>query len=127
MVLHKKTDLTEEYRVPLKLPVSEQPLFVKLYSTLVLTMIRILASDFPLTKPSIQIMSKVQHKHIEANTFYYNGPVLAGWTDKSSLVHVVQAVHEEFSKQPPMPLNMQGVLQKHEYQPEMISLQKVYF
>jgi len=117
MVLHKKTDLTEEYRVPLKLPVSEQPLFVKL----------ILASDFPLTKPSIQIMSKVQHKHIEANTFYYNGPVLAGWTDKSSLVHVVQAVHEEFSKQPPMPLNMQGVLQKHEYQPEMISLQKVYF
>ena len=30
MVQHKKTEVTEEFRVPLKLPVSEQPLFIKL-------------------------------------------------------------------------------------------------
>ena len=72
-------------------------------------------------------MSKVQHKHIEPHTFYYNGQVLAGWTDKSSLVQVVQAVHEEFSKQPPLPLSLAGAQQRQEYQPETIALARVYF
>jgi hypothetical protein len=58
----------------------------------------VLQNDFPLTKPSIQIMSKVQHRFIEPHTFYYKGDSLQGWTDKSSLVHVVQALHQEFEK-----------------------------
>jgi hypothetical protein len=29
MTLHKKTNTAEEYRVPIKLAISEQPLFIK--------------------------------------------------------------------------------------------------
>ncbi|CDW82104.1 vacuolar protein sorting-associated protein 37a isoform x2 [Stylonychia lemnae] len=103
-----KTDSIDEYRVPLQLKVG-------------------LNNDFPITKPSIRIMSKVSHPEIDSNTFYYQGAILQNWTENSSLAHLVQSIHESFNLNPPIPANMQGVIQKSQYQPEQINIQKPLF
>jgi hypothetical protein len=45
--LFKRTELGEEYKVPLKMPHTDQPLHVKV----------ILPNDFPNIKPAVQVMA----------------------------------------------------------------------
>jgi len=55
-----------EYRVPIKLPVSESHLYIKL----------VIFNDFPRVNPVIQVMSKVSHRNIEDLTYNYIGPAI---------------------------------------------------
>jgi hypothetical protein len=72
-------------------------------------MIRVLTKDFPLVKPIIQVMAKVSHANIEDNTFNYIGPSLFNWNpNSSSLIIVVKSIHEDFSKNPPIPKSQQA-------------------
>jgi len=66
MVILKQTEATTEYRVPLQLSVSPQPLYIKVT----------LGQTFPATKPTIAVMSRVSHQNIEPNTYSYKGPCL---------------------------------------------------
>ena len=52
--------------------------------------------DFPISKPIIQVMAKVQHPNVEPNTYNYIGALAQQWTDKSSLANLVQTVHQDF-------------------------------
>lgn len=59
----------QEWRVPIILKISAQPLYIKV----------ILTQGFPALGPQIQIMSRVSHKSIEDGTYYYKGPALLNW------------------------------------------------
>ena len=72
-------------------------------------------------------MSKVTHKNIDNTTFYYKGPCIINWTDKSSLVQVIQIVHEDFKVDPPLPMSMVGVVQKSAYAPEQVTVNRPYY
>eukprot|EP00347_Sterkiella_histriomuscorum_P005875 403354943 len=119
--MHKKSDSHEEHKVPLQLKISSQPLYIKVQ----------LSNDFPLTKPNIIVLSRVSHPNIEPNTYSYCGPVLQNWSESSSLLHVVQTIHNDFNNNPPIPVSMQGVIQGQaagqKYVPEQINLQRPQF
>jgi ubiquitin-protein ligase len=54
--LFKRTEYGEEFKVPLKMPHTEQPLHIKL----------ILPNDFPNSKPIIQVMAQVTHPNVDS-------------------------------------------------------------
>lgn len=81
--------------MPIKLAVSDQPLFVKVQ----------LANNFPQAPPVIQVMAKVAHPRVDPNTYNY---ILAQpWNERSSLTTIMQALHEDFKQQPPLPQSSQ--------------------
>ena len=95
---------TQQYRVPLMLPISPGPLFIKVT----------LGNQFPAVRPQVHMMSDVTHRNVEAGTIQYKGPVITQWSQNSSLAEAVKAIHDEFVKEPPMPRQnalMQGMTQ----------------
>ena len=89
----------QEYRVPLQLKCSPQPLFVKVT----------LGPQFPSVKPIIQTMARVTHPDIEPHYYMYKGQALAQWSATSQLDVLLQTVHREFDQQPPMPEAQAGM------------------
>ena len=96
---HKETANGQEYRVPLQLKCSPQPLFVKVT----------LGPQFPYVKPIIQTMARVTHPTIEPRTYMYKGQALAQWRETSQLDVLLQTVNREFDQQPPMPEAQAGM------------------
>lgn len=88
MAFHKQSEHGQEWRVPLLLPVSPQPLFIKVT----------IGPQFPMVKPIVQIMSRVQHPSVELNTYCYKGTAISHWSQNSQLDVLVQAIHAEFAK-----------------------------
>lgn len=80
MAFHKESEHGQEYRVPLTLPISQQPLFIKVT----------IGPQFPYVKPVVQVMSRVTHSTIEPNTYCYKGPAMAQWNQNSQLDALVQ-------------------------------------
>ena len=84
---------TQQYRVPLMLPISPGPLFIKVT----------LGNQFPSVKPQVHMMSDVTHPNVDPGTISYQGPVIKNWSQNSSLAECIKAIHDEFIKSPPMP------------------------
>ena len=84
---------TQQYRVPLMLPISPGPLFIKVT----------LGNQFPSIKPQVHMMSDVTHPNVDSGTISYQGPVVKNWNQNSSLAEAIKAIHDEFIKTPPMP------------------------
>ena len=95
---HKETANGKEYRVPIQLSVSPQPLFVKLT----------LGPQFPYVKPIIQAMARVTHPNIEPRTYMYKGQALAQWRETSQLDVLLRTIQQEFQQKPPMPEGQAG-------------------
>lgn len=95
--LNKQLPDRDEYRVPIKIKVSTQPLWLQL----------ILGNGFPMyIGPMIQVLSRVQHKSIENGTNLYKGPALRTWDQNSSLVKIIKAIEIEFNQEPPVPVKL---------------------
>ena len=84
---------TQQYRVPLMLPISPGPLFIKVT----------LGATFPQVRPQVHMMSDVTHRNVEAGTIQYKGQIIMNWNQNSSLGDLIKAIHDEFIKEPPMP------------------------
>ena len=68
---------------------------------------RTLTGDFPVIKPTIQVLAKVEHRNLDPATIAYHGPSLQQWhPQRSTLLQVVQVIHQEFVANPPTPKNL---------------------
>jgi myosin heavy subunit len=80
-----------EIEVPLSISASKGNLWVLV----------ILPARYPIQKPIIQILNaKVCHKFIGKN-YQINHPMVANWTQQSSLLFALKSIHSEFDKCPP--------------------------
>jgi ubiquitin-protein ligase len=83
------------------MPHTDQPLHIKVF----------LPNDFPNNRPAIQAMAQVTHPNIEQHNFLYKGPCVMTWNPSSSIATMIKAVHDDFTSQPPIPINVVGGLQ----------------
>jgi len=67
--LARKDASRQEYKVPIKLNVSKQPLYIKV----------ILGQGFPSICAQVVVMARVTHSYVESGTYNYRGPALANW------------------------------------------------
>lgn len=94
MILMKKNEHGEEFKVPLKM--QQADLHVKLY----------LQNDFPQSKPIVQVMAHVSHPNVDSSTFQYTGPAIQHFTPQSYLTILLKAIHDDFLANPPVPVSM---------------------
>ena len=80
-----------EIEVPLSIKASKGSLWVLV----------ILPGRYPYQKPIVQILNaKVTHAYIGKN-YQINHPAVVNWTQQSSLLFAIRAIHAEFDKTPP--------------------------
>jgi ubiquitin-protein ligase len=91
--LFKRTEFGEEFKVPLKMQHTEQPLHIKL----------ILPNDFPNAKPIIQVMAQVTHPNVDSQNFQYKGAGVNSWNPNSSVATLIKVIHDDFTSSPPVP------------------------
>ena len=92
-VLLSRTVEKEEFRLPIVLTVSSQPLYVKI----------VIPSSFPVQKPIFQAMARVIHSDLHPVMKTYEGKALKEWGPHSNLLSVLRSMQAEFEKSPPMP------------------------
>ena len=81
MHLNKQLPDREEWRVPIKIKVSAQPLWLQVN----------LMNGFPMhVGPMIQILSRVTHRFIEKESIIYKGPAVASWDQNASLIKCIK-------------------------------------
>jgi hypothetical protein len=53
-------------------------------------------------------MANVTHSLIDCNLKYYKGKMLENWAQHSQLINLIRTVHQEFMKEPPIPIKKQS-------------------
>ena len=85
--------MSEDFRVPLLVPQSQQPLFVKVTVPYL----------FPSTAPSIHVLHRVVHPKISKDGHYlYTDEKLQNWQVHNNLQTIIRQMHQEFQLNPPL-------------------------
>lgn len=88
----ERTAEKEDYRVPLMISKSVNPLFIKVG----------ISQKFPQIPPTVQIMHKVTHEKFDPATYAYQSDLLRNWGAHSNMLTLIRQLNSELEVNAPI-------------------------